>query len=74
MFSFLWYQFKALDEKQSLATKLDIYKIKSVYHRNIILIEKKLLKSQKSYINIHVELRRQVKKVFSVFSSMGSHK
>ena len=30
IFSFLWYQFNALDEKQSLVTRLNIYEYKYI--------------------------------------------
>ena len=45
--SFLWYLFKALDGTQYLAARLDIYKNKGIYHRNVSLSKIKLLKSQK---------------------------
>ena len=45
--SFLWYLFKALDGTQYLAARLDIYKNKGIYHKNVSLSKIKLLKSQK---------------------------
>ena len=71
IFSSLWYQFKALGEKHSLATRLEIYKNKSIYHRNVSLSKIKLLDIQKSYFNKRRRLRRQVKKRFFNFFFYG---
>ena len=48
--SFLWYLFIALDGTQSFAARLDIYKNKSIYHRNVSFSKIKLLKSQKAIL------------------------
>jgi len=44
------YKVKALDGTQSLTARLNIYKNKSIYHRNVSLSKIKLLKSQKAIL------------------------